>query len=91
MTDKPKLGVVSTLPLKKQESAADRLRALADRMDSGYYGEILQCVPVWLCDNGLFVDAGYSAADEAHFLLTLGQRSLVDEVLYGGNAEEDDE
>jgi len=91
MTDKPKLGIVAPLPLKKQESAADRLRALADRMDSGFYGEILQCVPVWYCDNGMFVDAGYQTLGEAHLLLALGQRSLVDEALYQGTAEEDGE
>lgn len=38
MTDKPKFGVVSSLPVKPKQTVPERLRALADQIDAGEYG-----------------------------------------------------
>lgn len=82
MTDKPKLGVVSTLPVKPQQSVPERLRALADKIDAGEYGAVDDCILIWAGDRTT-ADCGDLSAAEAYFLLSVITRQILDNTLYG--------
>ena len=88
MTDKPKLGVVSNLPIKPKQTVPERLRALADQIDAGEYGAVEDCILVWAGDRTT-ADCGDLSASEAYFLLSIITRQILDNTLYG--AQEDGE
>jgi hypothetical protein len=82
MTDKPKFGVVSNLPVKPQQTVPERLRALADQIDAGEYGAVEDCILIWAGDRTT-ADCGDLSASEAHFLLSITTRQILDNALFG--------
>jgi hypothetical protein len=75
------MAEVARLPAQPAQSIADQLRALAERIESGEYGEVHSVT--WVADIGGMVEVGHcgnapfpEAGPVSHLILAMGMRKL---------------